>query len=137
MTRRATKDNKKFFVSDIEKNIRGKTYTFEVIGALKKFYKKFNGVEIYLIIGADQWQEIEHWKHPEIIFRESKVIVLPRPGYNIIKTKLFIEKILFSNAPFIGISSTMIREMVKKQMYINYLVTPEVLAYIKKNRLYV
>lgn len=137
MTRRATKDNKKFFVSDIEKNIRGKTYTFEVIRALKKFYKKFNGAEIYLIIGADQWQQIEHWQHPEIIFRESKVIVLPRPGYNIIKTKLFIEKILFSNAPFIGISSTMIREMVKKQMYINYLVTPEVLAYIKKNRLYV
>ncbi|MGQ9465359.1 MAG: nicotinate (nicotinamide) nucleotide adenylyltransferase [bacterium] len=137
MTRGAIKGNKKFFVSDIEKNIRGKTYTFEVIRALKKSYKKFGKVAIYLIIGADQWQEIEHWKHPEIILRESKIIVLPRPGYSLKKNKPFIEEILFSNAPFIGISSTMIREMVKKRMCISYLVTPEVLAYIKKNRLYV
>ena len=82
-------------------------------------------------------QEIKHWKNPEIIFNESRVIVLPRPGYKIKKIKPFFDKILISNAPLIDISSTIIREKMKKGLSIDYLVVPEVLAYIKKNKLYI
>ena len=136
MTRQAIKNNKIFLISDIEKNIQGKTYTFEVIRALKKSINNLHP-KIYLIIGADQWQEIKHWKNPEIIFNESRVIVLPRPGYKIKKIKPFFDKILISNAPLIDISSTIIREKMKKGLSIDYLVVPEVLAYIKKNKLYI
>lgn len=137
MTRKAIKNNRNFLISDIEKHIQGKTYTFEVIKAIKQSHTIFRNSNIYLIIGADQWQEIKHWKYPEIIFRESKVIVLPRPGYKITKIKPFYDKILISNAPLIDISSTLVREMVRKKLNINYLVVPEVLDYIKKHNLYV
>lgn len=137
MTYQAIKNNGNFLISDIEKKIPGKSYTFEVIMAFKKNKNTFRNSNIYLIIGADQWQEIKYWKNPEIIFRKSRVIVLPRPGYKIKKIKTFYDKILISNAPLIGISSTMIRKKIKKGLSIDYLVVPEVLAYIKKNKLYV
>ncbi len=149
MTQLAIKSNRDFIISDIEKQIKGKTYTVEVI---KKFKEIINSVhlppfrkgrrnkskerKLYLIIGADQWQEIRHWKNPETIFSETKVIVLPRPGHKITKIRPFYNKILVSNAPLINISSTMIRTRIKNGLCIEYFVNPEVLEYIKKNRLY-
>ncbi len=142
MTRLAIKENKNFLISDIEKNVKGKTYTVEVIKALKKDSMciskcaRKNKILLYLIIGADQWQEIRHWKDPEDIFKECKVIVLPRPGYKIKKIKPFYKKILVSNAPLIDISSTMIRNRFAKGLDIRYFVSELVYNYIHINNLY-
>ncbi|MGB9720595.1 MAG: nicotinate-nucleotide adenylyltransferase [bacterium] len=136
MTRIAIQSNRKFSISDIEKKIKGTTYTFEVIKALRKSDSNFSNANFYLIIGADQWQEIKHWKNPKVIFNESKVIVLSRPGYKIRKIRPFYDKIMISTAPLLDISSTMIRKRILNKQNINYLVVPEVIRYINKNRMY-
>ncbi|MCX7994507.1 MAG: nicotinate-nucleotide adenylyltransferase [candidate division WOR-3 bacterium] len=133
MTRIAIKKNENFLISDVERKIRGKSYTFRVLKVLKKIYR--DG-EFYLIIGADQWNEIDNWKYPELIFKEARVIVLPRPHYRIKKIKPFYNKILISKAPLVDISSTLIRARIKNGLSIEYLVVPEVANYIRRNKLY-
>jgi nicotinate-nucleotide adenylyltransferase len=132
MTALAIASNKIFIISDIEKQIPGKTYTIEVIRKLKK---QIEG-NIYLIIGSDQWQEIETWKNPVQLFKEIGVIVVRRPNYEIEKTHRFYRKILISHSPLIDISSTQIRKKVKHKKNIQYLVPPRVFNYIKKHKLY-
>jgi nicotinate-nucleotide adenylyltransferase len=132
MMKLAIKNNKKFFVSNIEKKIPGKTYTIDVIKAFKQNYKG----EFFLIIGSDQWQEIETWKLPAELLHECTVIVVPRPGYPVTKRGRFSKKILISQAPLIDISSTAIRKRIKKKCDITYLVPHAVLTYIRTKKLY-
>jgi len=143
MTELAIKDNENFIISNIEKNIHGKTYTVEVIRALKDRLHLFphpsrkDETEFYLIIGADQWGEIETWRNPEKLFDECKIIVLPRPNYKIKKKQPFYKKILISKSPLINISSSVVRERIKKGLDIRYFVPETVLKYIKKHKLYI
>ena len=132
MTELAIKDNRRFSISSIEKNIPGKTYTIEVI---KKIKQNLKG-NIYLIIGRDQWEEIDTWKKPEGLFKWCRVIVMPRPHGMIKKSGKYAKKILVSNSPEIAISSTMIRKRVKQGKDIRYLVPAPVCNYIKRNKLY-
>uniref|UniRef100_A0A7V0Z7D0 Probable nicotinate-nucleotide adenylyltransferase n=1 Tax=candidate division WOR-3 bacterium TaxID=2052148 RepID=A0A7V0Z7D0_UNCW3 len=136
MTEIAIKGNKRFFISGIEKDIKGRSYTYKVIKALKKSDKIYQQAILYLIIGADQWNEIRHWKKPEVIFNETRVIVLPRPNFEIKKIRPYYNKILLSNAPLIDLSSTLLRERIKRGLGIEYLTVPGVVEYIKKNKFY-
>ncbi len=132
MTKRAIEKNKKFFISALEQKIMGKTYTIEVIKELKKSIKG----KLYLIIGSDQWLEIETWKTPKKLFGECKMIIVPRPNYIVNKRGRFFKKILISHSPLIDISSSSIRKKIKQKHNIQYLVPQEVYKYIKRKRLY-
>lgn len=132
MTELAIMNNRRFSISNIEENIPGKTYTIEVI-------KKIKGQgysNIYLIIGRDQWEEINTWKTPEELFKLCRIIVMPRPNSMIKKVGKFSKKILFSNSPLIAISSTMIRKRIKQGKDIQYLLPETVYKYIKRKKLY-
>jgi nicotinate-nucleotide adenylyltransferase len=132
MTEQALAENGNFAISNIEREIPDKTYTVDVIQALKQKTED----ELYLLIGSDQWQEIETWKDPEALFRECRVVVMRRPNYDITKESRFFDRIMVSTAPLIDISSTMIRAKVRKDVSIRYLVTPSVQKYITENNLY-
>ena len=132
MTQLATTSNKKFSVSDIEKKIFGKTYTVEVI---KKLKKKIKG-SIYLIIGSDQWQEIKTWKTPKALFRECKIVVVPRPNYGIKIERSLSKLISISHSPLVDISSSNIRKRARKNRNIQYLVPPKVYSFITLKKLY-
>lgn len=119
-------------MSTIEHSMRGKTYTIDVIRELRKVVRG----TLYLIIGSDQWSEIQTWRAPHKLFRECKVIVLPRPGYRIRKGSRSAANILISHSPLIDISSTLIRKKVKRKNNIQYLVPRDVHTFIKRNRLY-
>jgi nicotinate-nucleotide adenylyltransferase len=132
MTGRAITGNDKFDISDIEKKMPDKTYTIEVIKAL---HEKSDD-ELYLVIGSDQWLEIETWKNPEALFKECRIVVVRRPNYEISKEPRFYDRIMTSTAPMIDISSTMIRTRIKKNLSVRYLVSDSVLEYIIQNNLY-
>jgi nicotinate-nucleotide adenylyltransferase len=132
MTRLAVKNNEKLGISNIEKGIKGKTYTIEVIRKLKG---KIKG-KLYFIIGSDQWLEITTWKTPQALFKECIIIVVPRLDHKIKKMDRFAKKILMSHMPLLDISSTQIRKKVKQNQNIQYLVPLEVHRYIKRKGLY-
>ncbi len=132
MTVRAITGNEKFAVSDIERKMPDKTYTIEVIRALRQESEE----EFYLVIGSDQWLEIGTWKDPEALFKECRVVVVRRPNYEIAKDSRFYDRIMISSAPMIDISSSMIRARIKKNQSVRYLVTESVQEYITENNLY-
>ena len=128
MTELAIADNVNFSISNIEKTMVDKTYTIEVIRELRKEHE-----DLYLIIGSDQWLEIETWK---ALFRECRLVVVRRPRYEIEKGSKYFDRIMVSDAPLIDISSTTIRKRVQKGQSVKYLVTLEVADYITSNNLY-
>lgn len=67
-------------VSDIEIRRGGKSYTIDTIKELRKNY---SADELFLIIGLDQFQELESWRKPEEILTESNLVVTSRPGFDL------------------------------------------------------
>ncbi len=126
------KGNRNFELSTIEKGMKGKTYTIEVVRRLKREIKG----KMYLIIGADQWLEIKTWRSPQQLIRECQLIIVPRPGYRLNKNALLKKRLLVSHTPLIDISSTRLREIVKKGSDIQYLVPQSVYKYIRHKKLY-
>ena len=132
MTGLAIAQNGDFAVSDIEKRISETTYTIETIKALREQTTD----ELYLMIGSDQWLEIETWKEPEELFRECRIVVMRRSHHEIRKESKFFDRVMISTAPLIDVSSTMIRSRIQKGLSVRYLVEPAVSDYIIQKELY-
>ncbi len=145
MTVIATASNNDFFVSRIEINRKGKSYTIDTVRGLRSVYGK--EVSLYFITGADAILEILTWKNTEEIISLAKFIAATRPGYNLakiedLKAKLFKnkregdDKIFIMEVPALAISSTDIRNRVRQKRPIDYLVPEEISHYIIKHGLY-
>lgn len=145
MTVIATSSNSSFFVSRIEIDRKGKSYTIDTVKELRKTYGRDS--ELFFITGADAILEILSWKDTDEIVTLAKFIAATRPGYDLSKIKdlrstLFAseegvnDKIFIMEIPALAISSTNIRERIKDCRPINYLVPEGVSNYILKHGLY-
>ena len=76
----ATEDEAQSKVSTIELEIPAKPYTFETLLKLKK---ELPGTEIFFVMGADSWAEIDTWREWETVLTLTNVIVVTRPDYEI------------------------------------------------------
>ncbi len=153
-----------FFVSDIELNRQGPSYTIDTVK-----YFQANQTEptvFYFILGLDAFLEIDTWKSFKELFRIIPFIVMARPvsdyrdrednltiildfinkrisaGYsfserNSCYTHKTNEKVYVFDVTPIDISSTNIRELIKKKEPFSFLVPPGVENYIKNNGLYI
>ena len=150
-------------VSDVELNRPGLSYTIDTIRHFKYTLTKDAG--LYLIMGLDAFLEIHTWKSHQDLLEEIAFIVIARPdhnytdaqqGWRIIET--YLKSTLSSDSQFdaeracytlegkqpvyvcdikaLDISSTNIREMIKKKQNIENLVPPEVADYIRLKGLY-
>src|SRR4030042_2900442 len=145
MTVIATSSNSNFFVSRMEIDRRGKSYTIDTVRQLKKIYGSRS--LLYFITGADAILEILTWKNTDEIVPLCKFIAATRPGYNLSRIE-DLRKRLFSNAgaadnkiyimelPALSISSTDIRNRVRHNRPIDYLLPEGVSNYILKHGLY-
>lgn len=134
MIKSAITNNDNFLLNDIELKNKELSYTYNTIKTL------YNGKDQYFIILGNEWfPGFNKWYNYKSIFKYAKLIIVKRldkktnvpeflAGY---KTKIF-----FSNNPVIDISSSMIRDRIKKGRDIRYLVPGKVDEYIKKNGLY-
>jgi nicotinate-nucleotide adenylyltransferase len=66
-----------FEASEIELQTEGRSYTVDTIEKLNT-----NDTELFLIIGIDAFKDIQLWKDPEKIFALSNVVIISRPGYS-------------------------------------------------------
>ena len=143
MTRLIEELNDKFYVSDIEVNRDGYSYTADTIKELLDAGED----DLYYIIGADTLFSIEKWRNPEYILENVTVICTVRDDFDYVKVKekaLFLEKeyntkILISNMKPLDISSSKIRNHIKdgKINEIKSLVPPKIFDYIIDNKLYI
>ena len=150
-------------VSDVELNRPGPSYTIDTIRHFKSTLA--NDAGIYLIMGLDAFLEIHTWKSHQDLLEEIAFIVMARPDddhadaqqrWRILET--YLKSTLSSDSHFdaehacymlegkqliyicdikaLDISSTKIRELIKKKQNIENLVPPEVAGYILLKGLY-
>jgi nicotinate-nucleotide adenylyltransferase len=77
MVKAAVEDRPEFEVSDIELRTGGKSYTIDTIEKLSR-----DDTELFLIIGVDAFKDMQVWKDPQKIFAMSNVVIISRPGYS-------------------------------------------------------
>lgn len=136
----AIEDNSHFALSTIEVD-RGDSFTYQTIETLKEK----NPLNTYFyIVGYDTYVDMPTWKNPDKIFSEVEIIVAPRLGVPeelVEKTTKELEekynaKIHFLHFNCLDISGTSIRDRVKKNKSIRYMVHYKVIEYINKFNLY-
>ena len=139
MTLLATADNPHFFVSRMEVDREGPSYTIDTIRALKAEIGE--GADLLFVTGADAVLEILTWHQPDAILDEARLVAVPRPGFdlNAIDETLGAgraSKVTVIDAPLAEISSTMIRDRVMAGESARYLTPQPVIDYIRKRALY-
>lgn len=130
----ATEDFPKIKPSDIEFKLPQPNYTVHTLAYLQD---KFPQHEFSLIMGEDNLKSLHKWKNYEAILQNHDIYVYPR-----ISTES--ENLEFKNhprihlidAPIVEISSTFIRESIKKKKNIQPLIPYKVWEYIDYNNLY-
>ena len=134
----ATAANPRFHVSRLEIDREGPTYTVETLRSLREQYAE--DVDLFFITGADAMLEIFQWKDPEEALALANFIAATRPGYDL---TAFEEgaptehpNVSVMSIPALAISSSDIRDRVRKGRPIRYLVPEGVQTYIEKAGLY-
>lgn len=141
LVKQTIENEKKFEVSDYEIKKKNLSYTYETL----KFFNSLQPeTEWYFMTGVDCLMEIDTWKNVNHILKQCKFVVFNRPGYNkqdIENQKRKIEekydkKIIFLDIPILEISSTQIREKIKKGESISYLIPEKVNYLLNEMELY-
>ncbi len=127
----ATKNNPNFEVSKLEIEREGKSYSVETLKELRKKYGK--DVQLFFLTGSDSLKELFSWKDVDDIFKLSQFVVAQRPGYPIERLPEEVKVVLITP---IEVSSSLIRQRIKEEKSIRYLVPDEVRDYIIGHKLY-
>ena len=135
----ATATNPFFEVSRMEYERGGHSYTVDTVRAFRQLYG--DGTELFFVTGADAILEIIEWKQPEELLAMCRFIAATRPGYdlrqlNALLGEYFSGSVSILEIPAPSISSSDIRERVRRGASIKYLVPEAVEAYIVENGLY-
>lgn len=102
------------------------------IDTIRYFHNQYPDKELYYLIGGDNIKEFSAWKDYNDIFKLAKVVVYRREE----EQSEISDKFIFVNSPRIEISSSQIREYIKKNIPCRSLLHPDVFRYIKENELY-
>ncbi len=155
----AVSDNPYFEVSDIEVSRAGKSYTVETVEKLRRLYRED---ELFFITGVDAFLDLPLWHEPERLTSLVDFIVLTRPGYSLaplsmseyitgesievlrrcindLNDQLILnmiggKRLILLNIGALNISSTMIREYLRKGHSIKYLIPESIFAEISSLR---
>lgn len=140
MVELATSTNPSFFVSSYEIDKGRPVYTIETLNHFKSLHNEKS--QLYFITGVDAVLTMPSWHGIEDFYKFCEVIAVSRPYYNpdyegfLKKMEPFKLKIYFITVPALAISSSDIRERVRKGLPIRYLTPTQVAIYIQKHGLY-
>ena len=118
----AVEDYPKFQASDFEFHLPRPSY---MVNTLQKLRETYPDREFILIIGADNWLSFPRWKDANIIMKHHRLMVYPRPGFEIDESTL-PPRVQLVNTPMLEVSSTFIRESLKQGKDIRYFLHPKV-----------
>jgi nicotinate-nucleotide adenylyltransferase len=134
MTCIAISGNPRFDITDIELKRGGTSYT---VDTLRDLHGQFRETDFYLLVGADEFAQIETWKEPETVLSLAHLVVMLRPGHDLTEVShQFRDRCTTIEVPLIEISSTYVRELVKQGRNMEYVVPPGVARFIETKNLY-
>ncbi|MCX7626317.1 MAG: nicotinate (nicotinamide) nucleotide adenylyltransferase [Candidatus Sumerlaeaceae bacterium] len=111
-------------VLSVEQELPHPSYTWQTMQHLRQCYPES---ELALLIGSDILEELPRWHNAESLQREFPIYVIPRIGQN-------IPPGAFGLLP--ALSSSQVRELLRKGEDVSGLVPARVLGYIREYELY-
>ena len=133
MVEMAIADNYKLKVSDIEFHLPKPSYTIDTLTYIQE---KFPQHQFALIMGSDNLSHFHKWKNYEQILNYFQVFLYPRPNTQASDFEQH-ESVHTVEAPLLDISATFIRNLIKEEKSIKYLVHEAVEAYILQKKFYI
>ncbi|GAA4760422.1 nicotinate (nicotinamide) nucleotide adenylyltransferase [Flavobacterium hankyongi] len=134
MVHLATEDFPKIKPSDIEFKLPQPNYTVNTLAHLQE---KFPVYEFSLIMGEDNLNSLHKWKNYEHILSNHDVYVYPRVNSGEMNSEFANHpKIHRVGAPVIEISSTFIRESIKKKKNVTPMLPRKLWEYVEHNLFY-
>lgn len=116
-------------VETIELERKGISYTYET---MKLLTEKNPDVDYYFIIGADMVDYLPKWHKIDELIQIVQFVGVQRPKYKAGTSY----PVIWVDVPLMDISSSMIRDFIKKDRQPNYLLPKPVLDYIEAEGLY-
>ncbi len=132
MVKAAIADNYKLEVSDVEFNLPKPNYTIFTLAYLRE---KHPGKDFKLIVGEDNLESFTKWKNYEEILTQFGLYVYPRPDVTNSELKRH-PNVTMVEAPLLDISATYIRNCIKNNKSIRYLVPEPVEQMIRQKGFY-
>jgi nicotinate-nucleotide adenylyltransferase len=134
MVHLATEDFPRIKPSDIEFKLAQPNYT---VNTLVHLQEKHPNYEFSLIMGEDNLKSFHKWKNYEVILAHHDIYVYPRISSEAENLELKNHpKIHLIDAPVVEISSTFIRDNIKKGKNVQPLLPHKVWEYIDHNNFY-
>ena len=153
MVRLATKGNRYFMVSDVEIRRSGSSFTVDTVRYFRASMRA--QPELFLIMGGDQFAELDTWKEAGEIARLCNLVVHRRPGekpeidlpvailhhFGYVRRDNFYahpsgHTLNFVSTTFLPISASLIRQKLAIGESIRYLVPSDVADYIERHAPY-
>jgi len=133
MVERAIADNSRLKATDIEFSMPKPSYT---IDTLIRLQEKFPQHQFKLIMGEDNLDQFANWKNYERILEYFGLYVYPRPKA---AASPFREhaSVRMVEAPLLDISATYIRECIRQNRSIRYMVPEVVEEMIIRKKFYI
>jgi nicotinate-nucleotide adenylyltransferase len=132
MVRAAVYENYKLEVTDVEFQLPKPNYTIHTLVHLSE---KHPTKEFKVIIGEDNLANFTKWKNYERIVEDYGLYVYPRPNVTNSELKRH-PNVKMVEAPMMDISATFIRNCIKKNQSVRYLVPDAVEAIIRDRKFY-
>lgn len=132
MVKVAIADNYKLEASDVEFHLPRPSYTINTLTHLRE---RHPSCEFKPIIGEDNLQNFGQWKNHREILDQYGLCVYPRPGVTNAEFRSH-PNVKVVEAPLLDISATYIRECIKANRSIRYLVPEAVEGIINLKQFY-
>lgn len=132
MIRAAIRGRTRFKALDIEIRRNGPSYTFDTVAALSGG----SSAKIYFLIGSDALSDLARWHRARELVRRVTFAVFRRPGSAGIRPPRWVRKWVEVDGPMIDVSSTEIRDRIRRGRPIRRLVPDAAAALLRKRRLY-
>jgi nicotinate-nucleotide adenylyltransferase len=121
----------RFALDTVEMDRGGLSFTVDTLEALKR---KHPGVEPVLLVGADSWATFDQWRDPKRILELAGVALIARAGEQASEQAGYLPEVV--SARRVDVSSTEIRDRVRRGLPLNGFVSEAVRRYIVEAGLY-
>jgi len=132
MVNLAIENDARFKAIDIEFHMPRPSYTIDTLTRLNEKYP--NNVFV-LVTGSDIFKNFHKWKNHETLINQFPFYVYNRSNFKLDIYENY-PQIKFFDAPQMEISSSFIRNSIKEQKEIQYMLPPQIDAYIKEMNFY-
>lgn len=127
----AIEDDLRLKASEVEFKLPKPSYTIDTLTYL---HEKYPQHEFAVIMGSDSFQNLPRWKNFELLVKNYSFIIYNRPGFEV--TNQWNANTVILDAPMLDLSATKIRDTIRSNRSIRYLVPEKVREEIERNGYY-